>query len=48
MGKIYYINDLGYQNGYFKFDNHMKIKIFMKKLLKKRYIIPKIYITVIK
>jgi hypothetical protein len=22
MGKIYYINDLGYQNGYFKFDNH--------------------------
>jgi hypothetical protein len=30
MDKIYYINDLGYQNGYHKFDNHRLPQAYME------------------
>jgi hypothetical protein len=30
MDKIYYINDLGYQNGYLKFDNHRLPQAYME------------------
>jgi len=30
MNKIYYINDLGYQNGYHKFDNHRLPQAYME------------------
>ena len=29
MDKIYYINDLGYENGYHKFDNHRLPQAYM-------------------